>query len=60
LLSAVRAGYEGLAQRAILYPVNDLPDAVQEEIFSVPGGSVLGHAAHQTQRADVSSGRRAR
>jgi probable F420-dependent oxidoreductase len=47
LLSAVRARYEGLAQRAILYPVNDLPDAVQEEIFSVA-------AQHNAQQGDRS------
>ncbi len=34
LLTAVRARYGGLADRAILYPARDLGDAVQEEIFS--------------------------
>lgn len=38
LLSAVRARYAGLAQRAILYPANDLPDALQDEIFAAEGG----------------------
>jgi probable F420-dependent oxidoreductase len=51
LLSAVRARYEGLAHRVILYPANDLPDEVQGEIFSEPAAPAIGHTAQRGDRS---------